>query len=234
MTADRRTLAALVTAAVFGLAACGVDKSSSTGGGGKLSALETQAMAELQDSAGDLVREISFNDKPGTRRVLQETQTALDQSREAVKKASPGAEAEIAKELAEVREAVDRQERGAALTAAKELQTHVDEVAGNGAQGGAKTGLVAVLAEMREAARGVAREAEHDDRAGTIRAYQELAKLFAATRKQIKETSEEADVRITRAMAVLGRAAASQSPAAQREAAEGAIEAISEATELVE
>jgi hypothetical protein len=147
----------------------------------------TEEMAELQLAASDVVRETSYEDEAGSKRAHASFAELFKASEATIREKAPEAASRIDEESAAVEEALAAGDLAEASREARALQAAVNEAATavTGSAGGTKQGLLAVLEQMKAAARDLNEEAKNDDAPGTKRAYEAFAKLFAASRKQI-------------------------------------------------
>ena len=182
-------VAALVAAAV--LAGCGSDdKSSGTTQATKPAPPTSQsatAVANLQLAASDVVRETSYKDKDGSQRAYDSFTQLFASTRAAIQAKGAELASKIEEESAAVGRALKRGDLAEASREAKALQKAVNSAATviTGQKAGTKQGLLAVLGQMRAAARDLNEEAKNKDAPGTQRAYQAFAKLFASSQRQL-------------------------------------------------
>jgi hypothetical protein len=176
---------------------CGDDKGDS--GGNKVSGKETAALAGIQQAASDAVRETSYKDKAGSKRAYGVFGEFFKTARGPIHAKSPDLEDRIQEASVELGDTLRKGDLGKAAREAKALQKAVNDAvtAVTGKKAGTKQGLVAVLEQMKAAARDLDEEAKNRDKKGTRRALQAFQKLYVSTRDQI----EAKDVHASEAIA---------------------------------
>jgi hypothetical protein len=186
----------LVVAALL-LGGCGDDDKGSDVK--KLTGKETAALAGLQQAASDVVRETSYKDKPGSKRAYGVFGEFFKTARGPIGAKSKELEDRIQEVSVELGDTLRKGDLGKAGREAKELQEAVNEAVSQvtGKEAGTKQGLVAVLEQMKAAARDLNEEARNRDKKGTRRAFQAFEKLYKSTREQI----ESKDVHASEAIA---------------------------------
>jgi hypothetical protein len=174
-------LALVLTALVIG--GCGGSSKDD-----KPSAKESAALAGIQQAASDVIRETSYRDKPGSKRAYGVFGEFFKTARTPIHEKSVKLEMRIQDASVALGNALRRGKLDQAGRHAKELQSAVNDAVAQvtGARSGTKQGLLAVLEQMKAAARDLNEEARNRDRKGTRRAFQALSKLFASSRSQIE------------------------------------------------
>ena len=181
-----RSIPALALVAVALLAGgCGDDDGS---GDKKLSGKETAALAGIQQAASDVVRETSYRDKAGSKRAYGVFGEFFKTARVPIGSKSKKLEDGIQAISVELGNTLRKGKLEKAGREAKELQEAVNEAVAQvtGNEVGTKQGLVAVLEQMKAAARDLDEEAKNRDKKGTRRAFETLEKLFTSSREQIE------------------------------------------------
>jgi phage-related protein len=144
-------------------------------------------MANLQLAASDVVRETSYEDEDGSQRAIETFDRLFETGRSTIESKGPELARRIEEESDAVGGAVARGDLAGASREAKALQTAVNAAAAavTGKAAGTEQGLIAVLEQMKAAARDLNEEAKNDDARGTKRAYEAFSKLFESSRKQL-------------------------------------------------
>lgn len=179
------------------LGGCGDDDGGS--GGKKLTGKETAALAGLQRAASDVVRETSYKDKAGSKRAYGVFGEFFKTARGPIGAKSKELEDRIQEVSVELGNTLRKGKLGEAGREAKKLQEAVNEAVTEvtGKEAGTKQGLLAVLEQMKAAARDLNEEARNRDKKGTRRAFETFEKLYTSTRDQI----EAKDVHASEAIA---------------------------------